>query len=366
MFNIKLMCPNVTNRELELVAKVLESEHLVEGPMTRKFEKLISDYIGVKHAIACTSATTGLEMCLRAIGVGEGDEVIIPDFTHPATGLSVMAVGATPVLVDVDKKTYNTNISFISDAITDRTKAVIPVSWGGQPLFIDEIIDFCRPRGIVTIDDAACSLGTHFKGIPTGRLADFTVFSFHPRKIFSTGDGGCITTNDNRSADYLRSYKNFGVKKVNGVTKFYQLGTNQRFSSILAAVGVAQIERIDQIVNERIRKAEIYNSLLKNNSAFSIPFVIPDAKHNYQSYTLFINETINRDYLLSEMRHKGIEVQIGTLAINREPVFNDCIKKGSLDNSNLLADSLLTLPLHNKLTEADQNLVAETLMSIIT
>lgn len=359
------MCPNITSRELELVESVLDSEHLVDGPMTRRFEDLISSYIGVKHAIACTSATTGLEMCLRAIGVGEGDEVIIPDFTHPATGLAVMAVGAIPVIVDVDKQIYNTNISYISDAITDRTKAVIPVSWGGQPLCISEIVSHCRSRNIITIDDAACSLGTHLNGIPTGRLADFTVFSFHPRKIFTTGDGGCITTNDDNWADYLRSYKNFGVQKINGVTKFSRYGTNQRFSSILAAVGVAQLERIDQIVNERIRKANTYNYLFENHTAFKTPYVIPNAKHNFQSYCLFFHDADNRDILLKIMRKKGIEVQIGTIALHREPVFKNCKIIGNLENSSLLADSLLTLPLHRKLSEDDQKLVTETLLGII-
>ena len=318
---IKLMVPNLTNIEYDLVKTVLDSGHLVDGPMTREFEKLILNYTGSKYAIACTSATTGLEMCLRTLGIGHGDEVIIPDFTHPATGLAVMAVGATPVIVDVDFKTFNTELAFLSDGVSEMTKAVIPVSWGGQPLKMIDIIEYCKSKSISVIEDAACSLGSEFEGIKTGELADFTVFSFHPRKIIGVGDGGCIVTNKNSKADFLRSYKNFGIERKNGSSQFTQYGTNQRLSGVLAAIAVGQLQRLNEILNDRIEKAQYYNYLLKNVEEISLPFQIPSSRHTFQSYCIFIKKLGIRDKLISEMREMNIEVQIGTYAIHKEPVF---------------------------------------------
>ncbi len=362
---IFLMRPNVGQNELELLREVIESKYLVEGPMTQEFEQLVAEYVGAKYAIACTSATTGLEMCLRAIGIGPGDEVIIPDFTHPATGLCVMAVGASPVIVDVDLKTYNTNASYISAAISERTKAAMPVSWGGQPLEIDAINELARQHDFYVIDDAACSLGTSLNGKRTGNTTDFAVFSFHPRKIFTTGDGGCITTNNDEWAEFLNSYKRFGVMKVDGKARFVRYGTNLRFSNILAAVAVGQLRRTDQIINGRIERAHIYNNLLNDVSGVRIPYVLEGARHNYQSYCIFIEESGKRDILLKEMRVQNIEVQIGTYAIHREPVFCDAKIVGDLKNSSSLADSLLTLPLHHEISEEDQIRVVITLKGLL-
>ncbi len=362
---IFLIRPNVGEDELALLREVIESKYLVEGPMTREFERLVAEYVGSKYAIACTSATTGLEMCLRAIGVGPGDEVIIPDFTHPATGLCVMAVGATPVIVDVDLKTYNTNASYISAAISERTKAAMPVSWGGQPLEIDAINELARRHGFYVIEDAACSLGTSLNGKRTGNTTDFAVFSFHPRKIFTTGDGGCITTNNDEWAQFLDSYKRFGVTKVGGKVRFARYGTNLRFSSILAAVAVGQLRRAAQIINDRTEKAHIYNDLLNDVSGVRIPYVLEGARHNYQCYAIFIEEPGKRDIILKEMRAQNIEVQIGTYAIHREPVFRDAKIVGDLKNSSSLADNLLTLPLHHELSEEDQIRVVTTLKALL-
>lgn len=363
---IKLMRPHYSGEELDLVREVLESEHLVDGPMTREFERLITEYVGTKHAIACTSATTGLEMALRALGVGPGDEVIIPDFTHPATGLVILAVGATPVIVDVDLKTFNTTTEIVQEAVTKRTKAILPVSWGGHPLQMSTFKEFCEHQGLWLIEDAACSLGTSFDGIPTGRLADITAFSFHPRKLFATGDGGCLTTNNDEWADYLRSYKAFGMKQIDGRPRFVQEGTNFRFSSILAAVGVGQLRHIDKIISTRIEKAQIYNSLLSEIPGVKSPYLAPKAVHNYQSYCVFLEVPGKRDFLLTEMRKEGIEVQIGTHAIHREPVFRKAKTVGSLYNSKKLADQLLALPLHHSLTTKDQERITEKLDQLLS
>jgi len=275
-------------------------------------------------------------------------------------------VGAVPVIVDVDLQPYNTNVSYISEAISEKTKAAIPVSWGGQPLEIDDINRVAREHGFHVVDDAACSLGTSINGRRTGSLTDLTVFSFHPRKIFATGDGGCITTNNEQWAEYLNSFKRFGVMKTNGETRFAQYGTNQRFSNILAAVAVGQLRRIDQILNERIEKAKLYDALLADVDGIRAPFVLDGAKHTYQCYAVFVEEPGKRNHLLKEMRSRGVEVQIGTYAIHREPVFRDAKIVGSLRNSELLADNLLTLPLHHELSKEDQVYVVDMLKALLS
>lgn len=362
---IFLMRPYVGEEELQLVREVLESKYLVDGPMTREFERLICEHTGAKYAVACTSATTGLEMSLRALDVGPGDEVIVPDFTHPATGLCVMSVGATPVMVDVDLVTRNITASHMEAAVTDRTKAAIPVSWGGHPLDIGPINDLAAKHNFHVVDDAACGLGTTFKGKRTGSHTDFTVFSFHPRKLFTTGDGGCITTDNQEWADYMNSYKQFGAMKIDGKNRFGRLGTNQRFSSILAAVAVGQLRRIDHFLDDRIKRAAVYDDLLKDIPGISIPYVTEGAKHTFQSYTILFEEAGKRDYIRSELKNRKIEVQIGAQAIHREPVFKDARVVGDMTNSEKLADDLLTLPLHHELTPEDQAYVVGQLRELL-
>ncbi len=159
MTKIKLIHPHYSGEELKLIQEVLDSEYLVDGPMTREFESLIKTITGAQHAVACTSATTGMEMALRILGVGPGDEVVIPAFTHPATGLAVLTVGATPVIVDVDLETRNTTLERMREAVTQKTRVLMPVSWGGHPLEAEPMLEFCNDRGLYLIDDAACSLG---------------------------------------------------------------------------------------------------------------------------------------------------------------------------------------------------------------
>jgi len=358
---IQLMKPNVGNDEIELVRQVIESGYLVEGPMVREFEQTVADYIGVKHAIACTSWTTGAEMVFRAIGLEEGDEVICPDFTHPATALAVITAGGTPVLVDVDLESRNTTAQIISEAITDKTKAIQPVSIFGNPIDINPINDLAKEHNLIVIDDAACSLGSNYKGKPVGGLTDFTIFSFHPRKVFTCGDGGLITTNNDAWAAKIRSMKVFGAEDG----EFKNWGTNQRMSDIHGAVLLGQIRRVKEIVNDRIAKAKIYNELLSDIKGLQIPMIKPDVISNYQTYAVFLDKDGIRDKVIEKMGKRGIQTQIGSNALHATPYFNDTIKIGNLNNSYRLFKNLLALPLHFALTPLDQKRTVDTLEEIL-
>ena len=359
--NIQLMKPNVGKDEIELVTKVIESGYLVEGPMVKEFESSVADYIGVKHAISCTSWTTGAEMVFRAIGLEKGDEVICPSFTHPATALSVITAGGVPVIVDVDLKSRNTTAEIVSKAITDKTRAIQPVSIFGNPVDIAPINDLAKKHNLFVIDDAACTLGSHYKGKPVGGLTDFTIFSFHPRKVFTCGDGGLITTNDDEFASSIRSMKVFGAR--NG--EFQNWGTNQRMSNIHGAVLLGQIRRIKEIVDDRVSKAQIYDKLLENMPEVTIPFIEKGNISNYQTYAVYLEKEGIRDHIISMMRERGIQTQIGTYAIHQTPYLKDFRRSGKLINSIKLSDNLLSLPLHYELSLQDQERVVNELKAIL-
>jgi len=360
--NIQLMKPNVGSKEIELVKQVIESGYLVQGPMVSECESLISDFVNAKHAISCTSWTTGAELVFRAIGVEEGDEVICPDFTHPATALSVITAGGTPVFVDVDLESRNMTAEILSEAITDRTKAIQPVSIFGNPVDIDPINKIAQENGLVVIDDAACTLGSFYKEKPVGGLTDFTIYSFHPRKVFTCGDGGMITTNHDKWANSIRSMKVFGSESG----EFSNWGTNQRMSNIHGAVLLGQFRRIDEIVNERIERAKTYDNLLENVREVSIPKVEEFNKSNYQTYAVLLNlETADisasRSKIMEYMKLNGVQTQIGTFSISSTPYLSKYRRVGDLSNSKKLASSLLALPLHHELTEEDQIFVIQKL-----
>lgn len=358
---IFLARPNVGEQELELVRQVLDSKHLVEGPMTREFERTVADYVGVRHGIACTSATTGLELALRVLGIRQGDEVIVPDFTHPATALVVLTVGAEPVLVDVNLDTCNVDAEKIEGAITSRTKAAIPVSLFGRPLDIDPINELRDKHGIHIIEDAACSLGSEIDGRKVGSLTDITIFSFHPRKIFATGDGGLITTDNDEWAEKINSIKRFGAATIEGKTQFVRWGTNYRLSDILGAVALGQVRRIKEIIDDRTEKARVYDELLENVNGIRIPHIEPNVKHNYQTYVVYIKKEGLRDAIIEKMKKREIEVQMGTYALHLQPFFKNTKRIGSLSNSLKLYENLLALPLNHELTYEDQKRVVEEL-----
>lgn len=361
---IQLMKPNVGKAELELITQVIESGYLVEGSMVKEFEKFVVDYIGVEYAIACTSATIGLELALRALKIETGDEVIIPDFTHPATALVIQTLGAQPVLADVELSSYNINSEIIEGAITKRTKAIIPVSIFGNPLNMNSIMKLCHRYEIPCIEDAACSLGSEYQNKKVGSIADISVFSFHPRKIFTTGDGGLIVTNYEKYAELMLSMKKFGSGFKDNKLTFVRWGTNYRMSDVLGAIALAQVRKIKDVIESRIEKAKLYDCLLKDNDNIVIPKIEQDSISNYQTYAIYIKED-KRDFLLNEMRNIGIEVQIGTYALHLLPAFKDVKKVGTLSNSLLLHKNLLALPLHSFLSDEDQCYIVKCINNLI-
>ena len=361
---IPLIKPYIDNSIKEKVLEVLDSGYLTEGPVTKEFEERFTEFIGCKNSIAVTSCTTGLEIALRALGIKEGDEVIVPDYTYPATAAVVVMVGAKPLIVDVNKSTMLIDYDQIEGAITSRTKAIIPVSLFGNPLDYSRLNEIKEKYGVFIVEDAACAVGAEYKNIKVGNMADITVFSFHPRKFITTGEGGMITTNNTKWANWLNSYKHFGMNINSSLregVQFEMIGTNYKLSNILSAVGLVQLKKVDELLNRRIQLANNYNKLLKDIEGISNPKTTTFGKHSYQSYCIFVNE---RDQVMQEMREKGIEVQIGTYSLHKHNAFQESEKIGlfgSFENSIFAFDHCLALPLFHDLTFELQEIIVDNL-----
>jgi perosamine synthetase len=365
---IPLIKPYINAAVKQRVLDVLDSGYLTEGPVTKEFETAFASYVNTEHAIAVTSCTTGLEVALRAIGIGPGDEVIVPDYTYPATASVVAIVGAHCKIVDVDPSSMLIDYEAIEAALTPKTKAIIPVSLFGNPLDYDRLEQIKNEHNLFIVEDAACSIGAEFQDRKVGSFADITVFSLHPRKFITTGEGGMITTNDSKLADWMNSYKHFGMKMNNtqreGVI-FEIPGTNYKLTNILAAIGLEQLRDVENLLSRRIELAARYDDLLGNIPSVSLPDVHRDAKHSYQSYCI---HTDSRDMIMNKLRPQGIEVQIGTYSLHDHPAFqiasNFTIQGGMLGSKKAFSDCL-TLPLYHDLSENDQDTVVAKIKELL-
>jgi dTDP-4-amino-4,6-dideoxygalactose transaminase len=368
MTKIPLIKPYINSNIKDRVLNVLESGYLTEGPVTREFEKKIAEYLNVKHAIAVTSCTTGLELALRVLKIGKGDEVIVPDYTYPATASVVNIVGAQCVIVDVDPNTMLIDYDALERAITSKTRAIIPVSLFGNPLNYNKLNKIKKKYNLFIIEDAACSLGAKYNGIKVGKLADISVFSFHPRKFITTGEGGIITTDNDQWAEWINSYKHFGMNNNSNsreAISFEIPGTNYKLTDIQSAIGLGQLEHIGMLLERRRILAKQYNSLLQNVAGIKLPLTTVGGKHSYQSYCILVS---SRNRIMNELRSIGIEVQIGTYALHMHKAFQnkDYFKlQDNLKWSKYVFDHCLTLPLFHELTLEEQIFIVDNLKKLL-
>ena len=365
---IPLIKPYIDDGIRKRVLDVLDSGFLTEGAVVTEFENAVAAYLNASHAIAFTSCTTGLETALRALGIGPGDEVIVPDYTYPATASVVAIVGAHCVIADIDRSTMLIDYDAIESAITPRTRAIIPVSLFGNPLDYRRLKEIKSRYSVFIVEDAACAIGAEFDGTKVGTTADITVFSLHPRKFITTGEGGIITTEDKSLAEWMSSYKHFGMDMANvsreGV-KFRMAGTNFKLTNIQAAIGLGQMSVIDTLLERRRLLAGHYNDLLSWVKGVTVPAVTPGGRHSYQSYCVFVE---SRDQIMKTMREEGIEVQIGTYALHMHEAFRDTGRftvHGEMAGSRYAFGHCLTLPLYHDLKTEEQELIVSRLKELI-
>ena len=318
-----------------------------------------------------TSATTGLEIALRALNIGPGDEVIVPDYTYPATASVVPIVGAKAIIVDVHKEDMLIDYDKIEAAITEKTKAIIPVSLFGAPLDYERLNAIKEKHNLYIVEDAACSIGAQYRGTKIGCLADITVFSLHPRKFITTGEGGIVTTNDDELGKWMDSYKHFGMNMDGSsreAVQFDIIGANYKLSNLQSAVGLGQLSYIDKLLSKRIELANNYKRIVQNIEEIRLPKILnpqPDTQHSFQTYVVYVE---NRDKVMKSMRSKNIEVQIGSYSLHMHKAFqnNPLIEiKGKIENSKWCYEHALALPLFNDLTVELQVLIIEELVNSI-
>jgi perosamine synthetase len=364
---IPLIRPTVGGEELEEVRKVLESGWLAQGPKVKEFEAKLAEYLEAKYVVASNSCTSALSLALEALELKPGSEVVFPDFTFPATGNVVVRAGLKPVIADVDLETYAVSVETLKRAVSSRTSAIMPVHPFGFPVALDEIYEFAESKGIAVIEDAATAFGTVYHGKKVGSRGRAICFSFHPRKALTTGEGGCIVTDDRRVYELAGSFRNHGIVYRGGKPSFEYSGLNYRLSDINAAVGVAQLAKFDRIIASRRKKAQIYTRLLRKSGADLYVQAAPeDSIPTFQSFVIRLGKrfkTIRDECIKSLSEHSGIETQIGTYSLSIQPSFSRA-KRPTLLSGPLLYESTLTLPLYDSLTEEQQRFVVDSLVAL--
>jgi dTDP-4-amino-4,6-dideoxygalactose transaminase len=367
MDKIPLMKPYISDEIKEKVLDVLDSGYLTEGFVTQEFEKAVKAYIGCRHAIAVSNCTVGLEVSLRALGLGPGDEVIVPDYTYPATADVVAIVGGKTVIVDIDPDTGLMNYEALEEAITSNTKVIIPVSLFGNPLDYDRLSKIKKKYNVFFLEDAACSMGSEYNGVAVGNLADISVFSLHPRKFITTGEGGIVTTNETLWYEWMNSYKHFGMagNTTRAGTRFERIGTNSKLSNIQAAIGLVQMSHIKMLLNKRRELSARYFDLLKDTTGVRFLKTTPKGSHSWQSFVVRVE---NRDRIIAALEERGIESQIGSYSLHMHKAFKEnpqCKIMGAMSGSTYAFEHYLCLPLYHEMTEDQQECVARALRVVL-
>lgn len=354
--------------EIKHLQEVLDSGWVSQGPKTKEFENRCAEYLGIKHAIPVVNCTAALHLALLAIDVKPGDEVIVADFTFPATGHAVAYCGAKPVFVDIDPRTYNIDPALIEKKITPRTRAIIPVHTFGQPADMDPIMAIAERYSLKVIEDAACAFGAKYKGRHAGTIGDIGCFSFHARKGLTTGEGGMIVTGESSLADRMRRLSTFGMvsawqrEGTFSIPQFRELGYNYKMSDITAAIGVAQLEKLDKMIAKRRQLASYWDSKLGGIDSVILPHRDDNAFHIFQSYVVLLDKKFDRNRLIKLLLDRGVQTQIGTYASHIQPVY------ASLEvcqNSLNVFQHSLALPLYCDLTEQNIDFAVAQLHNIL-
>ncbi len=371
--------PLFGKEEKQEVLSALDSGWVTLGPRVKQFEEAFAKYVGAKYAIAVSSCTAALHLALKAAGVKEGDEVITSVFTFAASANAICFVGARPVLVDIDPKTWNIDTKEIEKYITKKTKAIIPVHYGGQPAALDAIMKIAKKHNLVVIEDAAHAVGTEYKGKRIGQIGDMTCFSFHPIKNISTGDGGMVTTNNKEYADYLQLSRLHGMSKdawkrhtASGSWRYdiEILGYKYNMTDIQAALGIHQLNKLDAFIETREKYAQLYNALFAKLSEITVPFVMPEIRHARNLYTVLVDTKqlkIKRDEIVELLKQANIGANVYFLPLNHLTYYQKELgyKKGQFPIAEGVADGIISLPLYPKMKLADVKYVAKTLNTII-
>jgi perosamine synthetase len=367
--------PYIGAEEEQAVIDVLRSGWVTQGPRVAEFEEKFSDYIGCDYSVAVSSCTTALHLALLASGIGPDDEVICPSLSFIATANSISYTGATPIFGDIDLATYNLDPTRLEETISPRTKAILIVHQIGLPAEMNELLAVAAKHGLTVIEDAACAIGSEYDGKLIGKpLSTMACFSFHPRKILTTGEGGMITTSDAKLAERLRRLRQHAMSLSDVVrhnakrisSEIYdEVGFNFRMTDMQAAIGITQLGRLGDFLKRRRYLAARYTRALQNLPWLQTPVVPLNCRHNYQSYMVRLvgDFAAKRDAIMQELLQKNISTRRAIMAIHRELPYRSERWDHSLPQTNLATDTGLILPLFHQMTESDQDYIIEALQA---
>ena len=364
---IPLSRPDITEHEIELINQVLRTPYLSIGPLVERFEAAMADYVGTRFAVAVSSGTAGLHLCIRAVGVGPGDEVITTPFSFISSANCIVFERAMPVFVDINPSSLNIDTDRIEERITPRTKALLPVHVFGHPCDMDKITAIGDKHNLPVIEDACEALGAEYKGRKVGTFGRCAVFSFYPNKQMTTGEGGVILTDDDELAELFRSLRNQGRGKSGGWLAHERLGYNYRLDELSSALGVAQMTRIEELLAKREKVAKLYNSLLADVDGVILPGAFRRRETSWFVYVVRLAPEIHRDRVMARLEERGVVSRPYFGPIHLQSFYREefGFKAGDFPIAEAVARSTLALPFHSNLDEGSVEYVCDALADIV-
>lgn len=374
---IPFMKPWLGDEEWNSLREIINSGWVSQGPKVKEFEDLVADYLGVKYAVATNACTSAMHLALRIAGVKYGDEVILCDSTCMANVNAVIMAGAIPVFVDADARTFNIDPTLIEQKITAKTKAVMNIDQIGLPNDLDAIQEICNKHNLFLLDDAATAFGATYKGKKLGGNGVVSTFSFHPRKMITTGEGGMLVTNDADFSEKARILRSAGASisdlerhKAKGtmLQKYFENGYNYRMTDMQAAIGIVQMKKVNAILEQRTEQAIFYNEKFNSNEKIKTPFVPNYATHAWSSYCIKITEASKKRVpeIIQEMTDKKIGVRYGIQPLHQEPYFDSIdFKDEDYPVSCDIAENAMFLPIFPGLKQTERAYVVDTLLNIL-
>jgi len=366
---IPVCVPLLGWEELEYVTDCIKTNWISsKGKYVEEFEEKFAKYCGCRYGITTTSGTTALHLAIASLDIKKGDEVIIPASTMIATAFAVIYCGAQPVLVDAEPETWNMDVEKVEDKVTERTKAIMPVHIYGHPCDMDPMMELAREHDLYIIEDAAEAHGAEYKGRKVGGIGNIGCFSFYANKIITTGEGGMIVTNDEEIAERAKSLRNLSFPKENRIYQHSEVGYNYRMANIQAAIGLAQFEKIDDLVEMRRKNSHLYSKYLKNVKGIRLPVEKEWAKNVYWMYSILIEDEfgVSRGELMDRLMERRIEIRTSFIPMHEQPVFfNMGLFKGeSYPVAEELARRGMYLPSSSGLKEEEIKYVCEAIEEI--
>lgn len=351
---IPLAQPDIGEEEVRLVNEVLRSGWLSMGPKVREFEEKFATFIGAKHAVAVNSGTSGLHLCMRSTGIKKGDEVITTPFSFIASSNSIMFEGAKPVFVDISRDTMNIDVEKIEAAITENTKAILPVHVFGQPCRMEKIMDIADEHDLFVIEDACEAIGAEYRGKKAGTFGIASIFAFYPNKQMTTGEGGIIVTDNDEIAKICRSLCNQGRSEEEEWLNHIRLGYNYRLDEMSCALGIGQLKRIEELLKKREMVANEYNKQLLGVEGITTQYLNPEVKMSWFVYVVRVGSNINRNEVMNYLRQHGISCRPYFTPIHLQPFYREIFgyKEGDFPVCEEVCRSTIALPFYGNMDKS--------------